>query len=772
MVAQSNPRPRPNVRLARGVRSIAVEFERDPTLAASSEPARGADLSGRVLAARYQLRARLGIGGMGAVYLGRDTRLERDVAVKVILGVASAGDTPVDSALLARFVREARAVATLGHPAIVTVFDAGFDGDTPFIVMERLRGESLADRLARGTLPAAEAVRVGARVLEALSAAHAAGLVHRDIKPANVFLCANDGGTNPADVKILDFGVAGVSLDGNPVISGSDQRLTAAGLGVGTPMYMPPEQLRGDPPDARADLYAVGAMLYECLAGRPLYEARNMAELCAQKLTTDPHPLRSLAPSTSDGLAWVVEQALQRDPAQRFANADAMRGALLASAARDPGAPASAAPPLDASTAPAIAATSGQSIAAANATPSTFELPPRASEGAKTPWLWPVAGGIVLGLALFVGVRAYSGRSSRVAAASAPSMEGSSARRPRVDNVDAAALATQPTVGLRTFAQFHDARGSARSLLGAPDLWELAALDFRRAIDAAGSRAPARWIAGEHAARARAKVLRGQLDEGLADARAAIAADPDWATPHVVVAEAHTRKHEVDPALQAVRRAELLEPSWWVPTMTLATVYNQGERWEEAIQALRRAAAMAPEEPTIDDLLALTMHGRALDSEADRYAARALERDPDLLWSHLVRAERALERRDGRVALEEANRVIAISATTAAGHLTRGEALLLLGQREDALASLRRGLDLAAQTRQVGLSAARIARLQAVVSGRNSGSGSGSRLAGRGRTRSPATTSSQRSRSTNSSGGGNGDRSRTTSGDNQGNLGL
>lgn len=671
-----------------------------------------------MLAERYALRTRLGAGGMGAVYLARDLRLERDVAVKVILGATSSGETPVESSLFARFVREARAVATLGHPAIVTVFDAGFDGEMPYIVMERLKGESLAERIARGPLDPSLVTRIAARVLEGLSAAHAAGLVHRDIKPANIFLCQRDDGVEHAgledSVKILDFGVAGVSRDGRATVSSAEHRLTAAGLGVGTPMYMPPEQLRGEAPDARADLYALGASMYECLAGQPLFEAKTIAELCAKKLTSEPLPLERLAPHVSPALCAVIQRALERDPSQRFRDAASMRRALLEAMTieAEPARERASSAVLSSTARPASVV--GASATGVNATPNAFELPEQKALPGRAKRWWPLAVGVLLGVSLFATVRSFSrGPTRAVATRSVGSIAYGLHRR--LERDAGVVLPVQPVFGLRTLAQFHDSAGSARTLLLAPDLWESCASDFQRSIDAAGNAAPPRWLAAQRLARGRARVLRGLVDEGLLDLREATRLDPDWAAAHVALADALARKREIEGAVLAAHRAEQLEPQWWVPLATLSGALNHGERWEESVQALQRARALAPNEPAILDMLALTMHGRGMDSEADTYAARALALDPDMLWSHLIRAERALERRDGEAALAAANRVIALSSTMAAGHLARGEALLLLRRRDEARESLTRGLSLARELGQMGISAQRVAQVEATL---------------------------------------------------------
>jgi eukaryotic-like serine/threonine-protein kinase len=200
---------------------------------------------------RFEITGTLGEGGMGIVYAARDTRLDRSVALKMIRRDTS------DPEAAERLRREARAAATVNHPNVCQLYDIGeADGDT-FIAMELLEGESLAARLGRGPLPPAEAVQAMLATLSALEALHACGLIHRDLKPSNIFLTAHG-------VKILDFGLAR-SIE----VEAGETRLTMAGTVVGTPQYMAPEQLTGQPVDTRADIFAAGVVLYELLTGRP-----------------------------------------------------------------------------------------------------------------------------------------------------------------------------------------------------------------------------------------------------------------------------------------------------------------------------------------------------------------------------------------------------------------------------------------------------------------------------------------------------------------------
>jgi len=235
----------------------------------------------RRLAGRYVLEAPIGRGGMGEVWRGTDTVLGRQVAVKTI-DLRSLRD----ESGAARFEREARATAGLSHPNVVTVHDSGVEGDTAFIVMELLPGPSLADELASGPLPVEEVVEVGRQVASALDAAHARGLVHRDIKPGNIAYAA-DG-----RVRVLDFGITQLSEP-----TGS-QALTATHTVMGTAEYLSPEQALGGRVDGRADLYALGCVLYALLAGRPPFKGATPVATMMMH-ANDPVPdVRALRPDT------------------------------------------------------------------------------------------------------------------------------------------------------------------------------------------------------------------------------------------------------------------------------------------------------------------------------------------------------------------------------------------------------------------------------------------------------------------------------------------
>jgi eukaryotic-like serine/threonine-protein kinase len=268
-----------------------------------------------MLAGRYELGPALGSGGMAQVFAAHDRVLDRSVAIKLIHHALS-GD-PVGRE---RFVREARVAAGLQHPNTVGVFDVGDDGGRPFIVMELVRGQSLADRLREGgPLAADEAVAMSVAVLDGLGAAHERGLVHRDVKPSNILL-PDDGG-----VKLADFGVAIAVAD-------AATRLTSAGQVLGTPRYLAPECAGGQLATPASDLYSLGAVMYECLAGRPPFEAGTPVALAVAH-QREPVPLLSeVAPQVPAPVAAVVERALEKNPDVRFADAAEMRRAVVAAA--------------------------------------------------------------------------------------------------------------------------------------------------------------------------------------------------------------------------------------------------------------------------------------------------------------------------------------------------------------------------------------------------------------------------------------------------------
>jgi serine/threonine protein kinase len=267
---------------------------------------------------RYRLVRRIGAGGMGIVYEARDRALDRPVALKVLKSQGPIGDDAID-----RLEREARTAARLGHPNIVAVSDFGrVPGRGAYLVMELLAGESLARRLTRkGRLPSAEVTDIALQVLDALATAHRAGVVHRDLKPENIHLVPLANGQRLA--KLLDFGIVKLR-------EGTEKRLTERGVIIGTPHYMAPEQVELEDVDARTDVYAMGATMYQMLAGTLPYDADTPQRVVGAILEGPPVPLAVRARDIDPRLVAVVERAMARDRTLRFDDAGVMRDALLA----------------------------------------------------------------------------------------------------------------------------------------------------------------------------------------------------------------------------------------------------------------------------------------------------------------------------------------------------------------------------------------------------------------------------------------------------------
>jgi serine/threonine-protein kinase len=270
------------------------------------------DLDGAVLDGRYRVGSRLADGAMGTVYRGERLGLGRQVAIKVMQAVL-----PGELAARERFAREAELMAKLAHPHCVSVIDFGLHDDCPFLVMELVRGVSLHELIvAEHRLPPRRAAEIARQILAGLAHAHALGIVHRDIKPANIMVSPKEGLGD--HVQILDFGLARLRE--------SNTQLTA-GIAVGTPSYMAPEQCRGAPADARVDLYACGVVMFEMLAGRKPFVAADPIEIVRQHLTAPPPRVADVLGEPCE-LDDVIARALAKSPDDRFASAIEMAAAI------------------------------------------------------------------------------------------------------------------------------------------------------------------------------------------------------------------------------------------------------------------------------------------------------------------------------------------------------------------------------------------------------------------------------------------------------------
>jgi tRNA A-37 threonylcarbamoyl transferase component Bud32 len=333
----------------------------------------------QVLSERYKVEGTLGEGGMARVYRGTDEVLGRTVAIKVL-----ADRYANDDRFVTRFRREAQAAAALSHPNVVAVYDTGDDGPAHYIVMEYVEGETLAEVLKReGPLDPARAASIAEHVAAALQAAHERGLVHRDVKPGNVMIDAE------GRIKVMDFGIARAA---------AYDTLTQTGAVLGTAPYLSPEQAQGDPVDARSDVYSLGCVLYEMVAGRPPFSGDSPVSLAFRHVNEDPKPPSAYRAGVPPEIEAVIMRALEKDPARRFGSSEEFRGALAEARAGGT------------ATQPMVAARGGDT--SVMPTPTTpVDRPPPGAPRRGVPWV--LIGLLVAALLLVVGFLALTNLADR-----------------------------------------------------------------------------------------------------------------------------------------------------------------------------------------------------------------------------------------------------------------------------------------------------------------------------------------------------------------------
>src|SRR5882762_383575 len=270
----------------------------------------------------YEILSSIGAGGMGEVYRARDTRLDRIVAIKVL--PTHLADRPE---LRERFEREAKTIASLNHPHICVLHDIGQQDGTDYLVMEYLAGETLAQRLSKGPLPLEQVLQYAIEIADALDKAHRKGVTHRDLKPGNIML-------TKTGTKLLDFGLAKLKQEVAPAnvqlsqLATANDPLTAKGTIIGTLQYMAPEQLEGKEVDARTDIFAFGAVVYEMATRKRAFEGKSQASVTSAIMSSDPVPMSSLQPMTPPALARVVKRCLAKETDERWQSANDLTNEL------------------------------------------------------------------------------------------------------------------------------------------------------------------------------------------------------------------------------------------------------------------------------------------------------------------------------------------------------------------------------------------------------------------------------------------------------------
>ena len=301
--------PEPDLR--REVESLIAAHEQGQSSFLTQPAVQAKELAIGSLLGPYEILARIGAGGMGEVYKARDARLHRTVAIKILpVHLADRAD------LRERLDREARTIASLNHAHICTLFDIGRQDGVAFLVMEYLEGETLAQRLAKGPLPLAQVLQYAVEIADALDKAHHQGVTHRDLKPGNIML-------TKTGTKLLDFGLAKLRQEaapGTPLSELPTERdaITAQGAIVGTLLYMAPEQLEGKEVDARTDIFAFGAVVYEMATGKKAFGGGSQASVIGAILKDDPPPISSLQPMAPRALDRVVKKCLAKEPEKRW----------------------------------------------------------------------------------------------------------------------------------------------------------------------------------------------------------------------------------------------------------------------------------------------------------------------------------------------------------------------------------------------------------------------------------------------------------------------
>lgn len=654
----------------------------------------------------YRLEASLGSGGMGEVFLARDERLERLVAIKVLREEAVASAHARE-----RLLREARAAARISHPNVAAVFDVLDDRDPPLLVMEYVDGETLAARARRGPLAPDQVAAIGRQIAEGVAAAHAQGVVHRDLKPSNILLTAGDR------VKILDFGIARVGATGTTSAAAPAAGDTWTHGFVGTPRYAAPEQLAGGVVDARADVFSIGAVLYELAAGRPAFDATSPLDAAVQVLTSAPPPVAAIRPEVPPPLAAVIERALRPRPADRYQSAADLARALgeaAAELARAAGRPLAERPARPARLAwrPFIAALAivasavgagVQAVRSKNAAASSRPVVAVASLASATghPQEEYLGAGIadvlttslagVPGLVVIArsATRGYAGEEVDLPAL-ARELGASFIVRGSVQRAADRLLVSVVLSGADGAVVWGDrVEGPASDLFAMQR--RLADGVARAVVHSLGPALPVRpgpavaIDAAALASYAEGRSLLERADEAGNTARAieaftrAIGRDPSFALAHAGLVDAAWQRYRetgdvawADRAVEASREALRLDPYQADVLVSLASVHAGTGRLDEARQALEQAIRLQPRHDEAFRALGETLAASGRPTEARAAYERAIDLRP-AYWRHHYRYGVFLfGQHDLEGARREFERVTALVPASPAGYQALG----------------------------------------------------------------------------------------------------
>ncbi len=554
----------------------------------------------------YKLSEPLGSGGMGEVWKALDTRLDREVALKFLRQ-----DTVGDPVRRERFIREAKAASALNHPGIVTIYEIDRRDGLDYIAMELVRGKSLADLIDEGPVPVDRAIELAIAIAEALSKAHRANIIHRDIKPGNLMV-SGDG-----YLKVLDFGLAKLYQPLEPISPDADtltaaQPLTQAGVGMGTPGYMPPEQVLGDAVDARADVFSTGVVLYEMLTASRPFAGPTLAAVMRKVLTGPPSDLPADLPRAGD-LQAVLGRCLAKSPEERYRDA----GELLADLKR---------------------LQSGERIA-----PPRVKPPPLAQSAGKgaVPWRRvALLAALAIGLSGGAVWLAMRDQGEAPAPQDSPTALYQQARADlirfdRKGNLERAieslekVLARQPA-NAGAFAALGEAY-ARRNASGRDPQWVRLALESaRRAVELNPD------LAAAHTSLGIALMEDGKQAEAAASLERALELDPRSWLACLSLGRARQQAGKSDEAERLFRKAADLDSSNWLPPAELGTFQYRKALYDEAIRSWEKAVALTPDNVRVLRSLAAAYHMLDRYEDAASTLQKALELDPSApVWSNL-----------------------------------------------------------------------------------------------------------------------------------------